>query len=271
MKKGFLLIVFSFTIKLISGCGIDLPDMPIDLGNNDEIIDGIEHEMTINYDDYSFKTYSSTLAYDATMEEFENHLKDQGYTQSDAYEEIEAFFMQEDMVSHGGIVYEDDDDYKYLYMTGSDGDVTIYTMIADKARVEDYDTDNDDHGTDDEDNDHDDSDDPLVVPEDDVEGEDVTILKRYPNAVRIEHTMVQDQEGEHIVNEYLVEDSIQEVYNFFLDELDDEHWTITSQQFSASEGLAEIKAYYGDTFGVTIGVEAIDDIVRIWVYSTEYD
>ncbi len=82
--------------------------------------------------------------------------------------------------------------------------------------------------------------------------------------------IVQDGETEFYI-EYLVQSNLKDVFDYYVDALDDE-WEIDQQMFVDGDG-GQIIAYFEDAYGLTLAVEYEAEalnVVRIHVYATHY-
>jgi|GEM_PF-3103961 len=275
-RRFGIFLFFVLFITMLSACGQvpdipDIPDIP-GIGEGEDVSDDITHEMTIEYDLATYSLYTSMLDYEETEEEFAAYLEDQGYTLADEEEVDKSFFIQYgDGTSAGGAVYEEDDYYLYVYITGDADGAMVYTVGTTKENYEGYkEGDLDEGQLDDEDNDEDPDEDP-VPEEDTAEGEEIPDLDRHPGAVMVSHTKVVLEDETDYYIEYLVEGDLRDVFDFYEDELE-AAWVIDDQWFVAGEG-GQFIAYLGDAYGLTLAVELEDeemDIIRIHVYASEY-
>ena len=237
-------------------------------GDNETIAKGIERVTSIRYDEYTYRAYTSSLTYENTEDTFSTYVEDIGFIVSEDYDDIADFFVQQNGVGHGGIVYEDDTHYKYIYFTGSDHDMQIFTMTAHQDAIEAHASNGND--TDDNDTTEDPNDSALMIPDEDVAGEDLPVLDRHPDAIRVTYTeLVVDEELDYFI-EYLVEASLDDVFNYYETLLNTSKWTIDEQVFVPEEG-GQFIAYYNDEYGLTLGIESeTDDVTWIYIYATEY-
>ena len=267
MRRFCTLLLIGLISFSLLGCGIgDIIDrIPGFGGGEGEVADGIHHDLTIEYDNHVYKVYESTLDHDEATNRFEDLLESRGYVISED-DAAEAFFVEEGDVSHGGQTFEDDDHFKYVLVTGSDGDISIFTLLAEKSTVDDYDK-NDSNGNGQNGN-------GLTMPDEDVDGEDSTLIERYPTSIRTDYVHVVEDGDEKVSNTYLVDAEIEDVYTFFFDMVDSEGFEITENIYSPSENAMHIQGYYDEghvqTHGFHIVAQSKEHLIEITIYTTQY-
>ncbi len=262
--KGLAVLCSVILFGLVSGCGLvpdDLfDDLPIDelpdFEGEEDVTEHITRTSRITHDGVSVSNYTASLECEAAKGEFHDHLEDEGYQEVE--EDLDqTFFVQHNGAQTGGTTFEDDDHYKYVYISSEDEEAVIVTIRASKEDYEEEVTnERPDHGDYDED---------FTMPDDDKdEGEEPEIIDRYPGSVMTEHHHMIDNEHDKYWIVYVVEDSLDDVYDCYVDILEDT-WNIENR-FIVPDDVAQVEAIR-DEYYTQITMEVInDDFITIYFH-----
>ncbi len=223
-------------VLIVSACD-GLPDIP-DIGGDAEVPDGITSTLSHTYELATYNVYTSSYDYETTEDEFLAYIEDSGYTLATDDDAMNySFFMQYGDTSSGGNVFEDDEHYKYVYITGTDESVTVITVEATKDDYQRYvDGNGEDNGTDNDNDTH------ATLPDNDVSGEDNEFIERYPDSVRISYLQYTDGNKEITYYEYLTDGDVSNVKDYYLDAINDKGYELEADVTHNDEHYLEINA-----------------------------
>lgn len=239
-------------IGLLAGCtgvlpgggtgGDALGDVPVP--------SGFEKEMTVPNPEegLTIVRYSGSGSPEDAVAAFKSAATDAGWAEEGTVQVLDGKWS--------GVGFKKDGEFLMIQANGSDGEVTVTVIRADKELVGSEGTgdttDTAEEGTDTaEETASEES-----PPQTDVDGSDIEGVPRYPGSVRTEYSRIESESEITIMPSYIAEATVEDVKEFYEETLPDNGWTI--QQSIQTDDGGQIMASK-DSKVVTIGWDSKSD------------
>lgn len=244
-RRCFILGGIGAGTGLLAGCtgvlpgggtgGDALGDVPVP--------SGFEKEMTVPNPEegLTIVRYSGSGSPEDAVAAFKSAATDAGWAGEGTVQVLDGKWS--------GVGFKKDGEVLIIQARGSDGEVTVTVIRADKELVGS-------EGTGDTTDTAEETASEKSPPQSDVDGSDIEDVPRYPGSVRTEYSRVESESEIQIYNLYIAEATFEDVKEFYEETLPDNGWTV-EQAIQTNDGGQIIAAK--DSKTITIGFENDSD------------